>query len=156
MVASGTVFRIEALAQDVFHAVTQFCLTLPRHRRRSGELKDSEFLTLVILHARGTMIVGDIQRLLGVLPAQMSRVIRSLEERHQPLIACQINPRDKRKIDVCLTQAGEDALREHEELRIQSIKELLGELSEAELGELAHLLDKLHMGRSRNSRPRAS
>jgi CRISPR system Cascade subunit CasE len=48
------------------------------------------------------MIVGDIQRLLGVLPAQMSRIIRSLENRDRPLIACHINPRDKRKVDVVM------------------------------------------------------
>jgi hypothetical protein len=41
------------------------------------------------------------------LPAQMSRIIRSLEARERPMIVCRINPQDKRKIDVCLTAAGE-------------------------------------------------
>ena len=52
-----------------------------RRRRRLGDLKEVEFLTLAILQANGTMIVGDIQRILGVLPAQMSRIIRSMEQR---------------------------------------------------------------------------
>ena len=93
MVASGSGMRLDELAHDLFDVVTQFCLSVPRGRRRSGDLKEIEFLTLAILQANGTMIVGDIQRILGVLPAQMSRVIRSLENRDRPLIQCRINPR---------------------------------------------------------------
>src|SRR5262245_23702918 len=106
MVASGTGMRLEGLAQGVFDLVTQFCLALPRSRRRAGDLKEVEFLTLSILHRHETLIVGEIQRLLGVLPAQMSRIIRALEMRDRPLIACRINPQDKRKIDVALTPDG--------------------------------------------------
>src|SRR5262245_50396694 len=95
---------IEDIAQDLFEVVTHLSLTTPRGRRKTTDLKEVEFLTLAILHDRGTAIVGDIQRMLGVLPAQMSRVIRSLENRPEPLISCRINSRDKRKIDVCLTE----------------------------------------------------
>ena len=38
--------------------------------------RKSNFLTLSLLHHHDTLIVGDIQRQLGVLPAQMSRIIR--------------------------------------------------------------------------------
>src|SRR5205807_6176815 len=107
MVASGSGVRLEATAKDLFEVVTQLGLATLRGRRRAGGLKEVEFLTLAILHEHGSMIVGDIQRFLGVLPAQMSRIIRSLENRDRPLIACQINPQDKRKVDVCLTAWGE-------------------------------------------------
>src|SRR3989442_15694279 len=100
--AIGTGYRAHDIAQDLFEVVTQICLSTLRGRRRAGDLKEVEFLTLSLLHDNGTMIVGDIQRLLGVLPAQMSRVIRSLENRDRPLIQCRINARDKRKIDVVL------------------------------------------------------
>src|SRR5262249_51625995 len=93
MVASGTGVRLEETARDLFEVVTQLGLTALRGRRRTGDLKEVEFLTLAILQEHGTMIVGDIQRLLGVLPAQMSRIIRSLENRDRPLISCQINSR---------------------------------------------------------------
>jgi DNA-binding MarR family transcriptional regulator len=89
------------------------------------------------------MIVGDIQRLLGVLPAQMSRIIRSLEARDRPLIACRINPNDKRKIDVCLTAAGEKALADYREQRVRAIAELLRRLPDDDLGDIHGLLDKL-------------
>jgi DNA-binding MarR family transcriptional regulator len=89
------------------------------------------------------MIVGDIQRLLGVLPAQMSRVIRSLEDRERPLIACRINPRDKRKIDVCLTPAGEKAILDYEGPRIQGLADLVSRLPEEDQEDLGRLFEKL-------------
>ena len=74
--SSGTGFRVEEIAQDLFDVVTQIGLSTLRGRRRVADLKEVEFLTLSILHNRESMIVGDIQRFLGVLPAQMSRIIR--------------------------------------------------------------------------------
>src|SRR5258708_285963 len=85
MVANGAGVRFEEIAQDLFGVITRFSLVATRGRRRGGDLKEAEFLTLAILRDRGTMIVGDIQRLLCVLPAQMSRIIRGLEAREQPL-----------------------------------------------------------------------
>jgi len=142
--ATGTGHRVEEIAQDLFEVVTQICLSTLRGRRRGGSLKEVEFLTLSILQARGTMIVGDIQRLLEVLPAQMSRIIRSLENRERPLISCRINSRDKRKIDVCLTPPGEKALLEYQGTRIGRIVELLSNLPDEEHDELVRLLDKLN------------
>jgi DNA-binding MarR family transcriptional regulator len=142
--ATGTGQRVEEIAQELFEAVTQICLSTLRGRRRGGDLKEVEFLTLSILHAHGTMIVGDIQRLLGVLPAQMSRIIRSLEGRDRPLIRCCINTRDKRKIDVCLTSSGEKALLEYQGARVGRIVELLRHLSEDDQEDLIRLLEKLN------------
>jgi len=143
MVASTTGVRLEEVAQDLFSVITQFCLATPRARRRSGDLKEVEFLTLALLHQNQSMIVGEIQRLLVVLPAQMSRIIRSLEARERPFIGCRINPHDKRKIDVCLTAAGEKALLDYQGPRIRGIAEMLVKLSEEDIDELSRLLDKL-------------
>ena len=141
---TGTGQRVDELAQDLFEVVTQICLSTLRGRRRGGDLKEIEFLTLSILHAHGTMIVGDIQRLLGVLPAQMSRIIRSLEHRERPLIQCHINSRDKRKIDVALTGAGEKVLLDYQGSRVGHIVERLRNLSEEDQDDLVRLLHKLH------------
>jgi DNA-binding MarR family transcriptional regulator len=149
MLASGTVVRPDELAHQLFAVVTRFCLGLPRGRRRAGDLKEVEFLALSILSDHGTMIVGDIQRLLGVLPAQMSRIIRSLEDRDRPLIACRINPQDKRKIDVHLTAPGEKALADYREHRVRGIADLLRKLPDDDLDDLASLLDKLQLAAER-------
>ena len=138
----GLAKRLEVIAQDLHEVLTHLCLAAPR-KRRAGDLKEIEFLALAILQERRTMIVGDIQRLLGVLPAQMSRVIRSLEARQWPLIECRINPQDKRKIDVVLTEAGEKALLEYQSVRVSRIAELLHDLSEEDQEILVHLLEKI-------------
>ena len=142
--AIGTGRRTVDIAQELFEVVTQICLSTLRGRRRLGDLKEIEFLTLAILQANGTMIVGDIQRILGVLPAQMSRVIRSLENRERPLIECRINPRDKRKIDVCLTTFGEKSLFDYQGVRVGRIVDRLQNLSEEDQEELIRALNKLH------------
>ncbi len=142
--ATGTGHRLDDIAHELFQLVTQICLSTLRGRRRSGELKEVEFLTLSLLQSNGTMIVGDIQRLLGILPAQMSRVIRALENRERPLIQCRINPRDKRKINVCLTPHGEKMLLEYQAKRVGRIIERLQQLSEDDQDELVRALTKLH------------
>lgn len=142
--AIGTGNRIEDLAHELFDLVTQICLSTLRGRRRSGDLKEVEFLTLSLLQNNQTMIVGNIQRLLGILPAQMSRIIRSLENRPSPLIECRINPRDKRKIDVCLTPHGERALVEYQGIRVGRIIQKLQNLSEDDHEDMLRTLHKLH------------
>lgn len=143
MVATSSGARVEELAQDLFGVVTHLSLAAPRSRRRADDLKEVEYLTLAILHDRGTAIVGDIQRLLGVLPAQMSRIIRSLENRPVPLIACGINPHDKRKIDVRLTSEGMKAFQEYQATRVLRIVQLLHNLPEEDQDTLNGLLEKL-------------
>jgi DNA-binding MarR family transcriptional regulator len=143
MVASTMGLRREELAENLFDLVTRFSLLVPRSRRGSGELKEVEFLTLSLLHQHEPRIVGDIQRQLGVLPAQMSRIIRALETRERSLILCRINPHDKRKIDVTLTPEGVAAFQEHQNARVRAILKLLDNLTEDELGTLQRLVDKL-------------
>ena len=142
--AIGTGSRVEDLAHELFDVVTQICLSTLRGRRRSGDLKEVEFLTLSLLQGNQTMIVGDIQRVLGILPAQMSRIIRSLEIRANPLIECRINPRDKRKIDVCLTPQGEQSLGEYQGVRVGRIIDRLHTMSEEDQDDMMRVLNKLH------------
>jgi DNA-binding MarR family transcriptional regulator len=142
--ATSTDGQLALISRELFELVTHITMSALRGRRRSEDLKELEFLTLSILQDQGTMIVGDIQRLLGVLPAQMSRIIRSLENGEKPLIACRINASDKRKIDVCLTDFGEKTLVEYQSIRVARIGKLLSNLSEEEQEDLLRVLEKLN------------
>ncbi|GMU21227.1 MAG: hypothetical protein AMXMBFR13_13200 [Phycisphaerae bacterium] len=110
--------------------------------RAQAELTETEFLALDILNkAEHTLNVGDIQRQVGVLPAQMSRIIRSLETKgDQPLISCRINPEDKRKVDVEITTAGRQAHRSYRQMKLGSIERLLLTLSEDDRQEFMRIL----------------
>lgn len=147
MVATAAV-RLEEIAREVFEVLTHLGLTVPHRRRRVGDLKEIEFLTLALLHGRGTMIVGELQRRLGVLPAQMSRIVRALEDRDRPMIVCHINPRDKRKVDVRMTPAGEKALVDYQTARVGRIAELLAAMPDEFQDDLSRLLEKLREIRS--------
>jgi DNA-binding MarR family transcriptional regulator len=142
--ATETSDRVALIARELFDLVTHITMSALRGRRRSEDLKELEFLTLSILHEQGTMIVGDIQRLLGVLPAQMSRIIRALENGDKPLIACRINSTDKRKIDVCLTADGERILVDYQNVRVARIGKLLQDLSEEDQEDFLRVLEKLN------------
>lgn len=143
MTVTATEVRPEELAQDLCDVITHLCLAAPRGRRQAGDLKEIEFLTLAILHRQQTLIVGDIQRMLGVLPAQMSRVIRSLEDRERPLITCNINLQDKRKIDVNITPAGIRAFHDYRASRVSTISQLLSRLTEDDLDDLQRFAEKM-------------
>jgi DNA-binding MarR family transcriptional regulator len=142
MVATQLTLRTDDLAQTLFNVLARFGLTVPRRRSRGSDLKEIEFLTLSLLQQHDTMIVGDIQRHLGVLPAQMSRILRALETQDRTLIVCCINPQDKRKVDVTLTAAGLKALREFQAIRVQQINSLLSRLPGEELDSLNRLLGR--------------
>lgn len=143
--ATGTGPHIEEIAQDLFEVFTHFSLYTHPQQRKGEMLKDAEFLTLAILQQNRINIVGEIQRKLGVLPAQMSRIIRSLENRPEPLIRCQINSNDKRKIDVHLTEAGEQAFVKYQEARIRKLVELLSQLQDDDHEEITRLIHKLQI-----------
>jgi DNA-binding MarR family transcriptional regulator len=96
-----------------------------------------------MLEERGTMTVGEIQRELGVLPAQMSRLVRSLENRHCPLISCRINAHDKRKVDVRLTDDGRHTLASYRQHRIGRILEVLNALDDEDRENLAIVIERV-------------
>ena len=73
----------------------------------------------------------------------MSRIIRALETRERPLIACRINPHDKRKIDVSITPAGVRAFHEHQSARVGTLARLLARLPDDDLDDLQRLAEKL-------------
>jgi DNA-binding MarR family transcriptional regulator len=134
---------LERLTQEVFEVVKQLSLAAPRGRRRPGDLKEGEFLALAMLEEHETLTVGEIQRQLGVLPAQMSRIVRSLESREFPLIQCRINSHDKRKVDVCLTSHGQRVLAEYRQHRIGRILEVLRALDDEERDHLAAVIERV-------------
>jgi DNA-binding MarR family transcriptional regulator len=136
---------LDEIALEVFELLTRLGLPSPGSRRRGSDLKEIEFLTLALLHDHQTMIVGDIQRLLGVLPAQMSRIIRSLEDRTEPLVACRINPADKRKVNVGLTAHGAQALHTYQAARVGRIAEVLRDLPNDVHEDLRRLLDRIRV-----------
>jgi DNA-binding MarR family transcriptional regulator len=110
--------------------------------REQTDITESEFLSLdALVKSPTTLSVGEIQRQIGVLPAQMSRVIRALESKGgEALIACKINPTDKRKVDVELTPAGRKAHHGYRQLKLGSIQKMLTTLPEKDRDDFMRML----------------
>ena len=119
-----------------------------RHKNRVDDphdLTELEFMTLDALVRKGSCTVGELQKALDVQPAQMSRLIRALESESKgpkTLVSCQLNSKDKRRIDVTITPQGQQAHNAYRSLRMQANKGLVKGLSEGEQNELAKLMDR--------------
>ncbi len=133
----------EQLAHEVFEIVKQVSLLSAWGMRRPDRIKEGEFLTLAMLHQHRTLTVGELQRVLGVLPAQMSRLLRGLESRQPPFVSCRANPKDKRRVDVRLTTAGVQVLGEYRRHRIERLVEVLNGLSDAHREGLAAAIGQI-------------
>jgi DNA-binding MarR family transcriptional regulator len=143
------------MAEEIFNLSTVAWL-MRQHGKSVGrwDLSESEFLTLDLLARNGSMNVGHIQRQIGVLPAQMSRIVRALESKFdQPLIVCAINPDDKRRIDVSLSEAGRQAYQEFREARLSQTIEVLGQISDQDLDDFMRVIREIRKSLVKSVKP---
>ena len=134
--------QVKEFTEELFELSKHFWIAQSRSKgKEETEITETEFLALDLLFKSESLGVGDIQRHIGVLPAQMSRIIRSLENKgDQPLITCSINPNDKRKIDVKLTQAGRETHQAYRRMKLGSIEKMLFGLSQHDRQEFMRIL----------------
>lgn len=135
--------QLHEFAQEIFELSKSIWAAQTRSKsRHHAEINETEFLALDILSKAGRPItVGDIQRQIGVQPAQMSRIIRALESKAEsPLVSCGINAQDKRKINVELTPAGKKAYEAYQAMKLGTIEKILSGLSEADRREFIRIL----------------
>lgn len=138
--------QLKAFADEIFELSADAWRAQSRERGKLGvELSETEFLALDILaKADRPLTVGEIQREIGILAAQMSRVIRSLETKAaKPLVHCSINASDKRKIDVELTEAGREAYHEYRRLKLGTMQQVLEKLNEQDRNEFMRILRRM-------------
>jgi len=134
--------QLEELAEEIFALTQMDWAARPQVRRRpEHDISESEFLSLDALARSDSMTVGELQKRVGVLPAQMSRIVRSLENKpDEAMISCAINPTDKRKIDVSITEAGRKAVTAYRSAKLAGITEVLTDLSESDRAEFIRIL----------------
>lgn len=135
--------QLKEFAEEIFEVAKDMWAMQSRSKGKSqAEITETEFLALdYLLKAEHAVTVGDIQRHIGVLPAQMSRIIRSLEDKSgRALITCQINPQDKRKVDVTLTPAGRTAHQAYRQMKLGATEQMLAALNETDRAEFVRIL----------------
>ncbi len=135
---------LEAMADEIFELSKLSSAARTRAGPTPDEVSEAEFLALDALIKRGApMTVGELQKALGVLPAQMSRLIRALEEADGPLVECAINRQDKRRIDVTPTAAGIQAHLSFRQARTRMTVEILARLSPEDREHFMRILGQI-------------
>lgn len=138
--------QLESLAEEIFELTNMSSRARARaHTDDSVEsLTESELLTLDLVCKQDVMTVGEIQRTVGVLPAQMSRIVRSLEDKSgKAFVRCAINPQDRRKIDVSITPAGRKARDAYRSARLGMTVGILEALGPKERDDFMRTLRKI-------------
>ncbi len=117
------IILLKEMAEELFQMQTLAAATRSRIRRKgAADLTETEFLALDILTRHASLTVGEIQKQIGILPAQMSRVVRALEKRAEGgLIKCRINRTDKRRIDLEITKLGQQMHQTYKQVRLESM-----------------------------------
>lgn len=134
--------NITEMALEIFGLTKMSWLSRQHSKLKSAvDLSETEFLTLDMLLLRQPQSVGEIQKQIGVLPAQMSRIVRALETKlDQPLIRSEINPNDKRKVDITLTEAGTEVHDAYQMARVRQTMRIVAELTPKDRDEFIRIL----------------
>ncbi len=136
---------VRQLALQMFDLTKLSWLRSQREKLKGGyDLSESEFLTLDALEDADSLSVGQLRRLVGVLPSQMSRIIKALEQRYdEKLVLCSINAQDKRKIDVSITPRGQRAIAAYRRAKIHMIAASLRLLSAKDFAAFARIMERI-------------
>ena len=110
---------------------------LLRHARAQDVLSGqgpARLSALSVLIFAGPMTLGKLAAAEQVKPPTMSRIVEGL--RHAGLARVDGDPKDARRIHISATPKGQKLLQRARERRIHAIQELLGTLSDREMGLL--------------------
>ncbi len=137
--------QLKALAEEIFEMTKLTSRARAQARKDKTEsLTETENVVLDLLSKTTSITVGEIQKAIGVLPAQMSRIIRALEGKgDEAYISCHINPDDRRKIDVSITPDGKKALEAYRDARTSLTMKLLAVLTTKEREDFMRITRKI-------------
>jgi len=139
------------MAGEIFELYRLIAIARSRQPAGHDDLSETEFLTLDALSKQQPLTIGEVQKQIGVVPAQMSRIVRSLEQQGgKGYIMCAINPEDRRRIDLELTNNGKEAYEQYRTNRLASIYTILTSLPPEDrlhfmriLGQIRKAFEKL-------------
>lgn len=133
--------------QEVLEHFVAHLQTINRHIRNSGsnpnlqQITRVQWLLLRHLKRRGGCTIGQLADYLNVRSSTMSQMIDRLEKAN--LVSREMTPADARVKNVCLTEAGEDMIRQSEAHWIQELAGPFEHFSEEERTQLVNLMKKL-------------
>ena len=117
---------LDIMAGEIFELYRLIAIARARQPANHHDLSETEFLTLDALAKQEPLSIGEVQKQICVMPAQMSRIVRALEQQGgRAFVACSINPQDRRRIDLTLTKEGKEAYDRFRTNRLISMQAIL-------------------------------
>lgn len=136
--------QMDMMAEEVFGLFKVVATARSRKQTGGSDLSETEFLTLDVLTKEGPLTIGEVQKRVGVAPAQMSRVVRALEvEGGRGFVECKINPNDRRRVNLALTDSGNKAYAAFRRSRLSSFLTVLGALDPDDRVEFMRMLKRI-------------
>lgn len=147
--------QLDEMVEEIFTVFKVIAAARSRRPSGSADLPEAEFLTLDVLSKDGPLTIGEVQKRIGVVPAQMSRIVRSLEtEGGRGYVECRINAKDRRRIDISLTDAGEKAHSAFRNARMGSFYTVLEALDPDDRVEFMRMLRQIQEAFQREAAPK--
>lgn len=132
------------MVSEIFELYRVIAAARSRHPSGPDDLSETEFLTLDTLFKAQPLTIGEVQKRIGVVPAQMSRIVRSLEKQGgKGYVTCEINADDRRRIDLSLTDDGRDAYEKYRNMRLSSMREVLAVLAPEDRFQFMRMMRQL-------------
>ncbi|HNQ22808.1 MAG TPA: MarR family transcriptional regulator [Phycisphaerae bacterium] len=142
--------EMESMAKEIFDLAKLVYALRSQRAADQNELTETEFLTLDALVREQPLTIGELQHRVGVVPAQMSRIVRALETaRGKGFLECTINAEDRRRVDVSITPSGMEAYEQYRALRLASTRAILAGLT---LDDRRHFMRILRLIRTHMSK----
>lgn len=142
--ASKPESALEDMALEIFELYLLIAVARSRRRSCDGDLSETEFLTLDLLSKEQPQTIGAVQKRIGVVPAQMSRIVRALEEQGgHGYVESKINPSDRRRIDISLTASGAGAHEKYRATRLSSMQQILEVLNPKDRTDFMRILRQI-------------
>ncbi len=117
---------MDKMAEEIFELYRLIAIARSRQPSGAQDLSEGEFLALDVLAKEAPLTIGDVQKRIGVVPAQMSRIVRSLEvNRGKGFLSCEINQQDRRRVNVKMTGDGKQAYKDYRTNRLSSMRAVL-------------------------------
>lgn len=136
-------FRLMGLLRHVSHSLYQ----ASEHSLHEAGLSYAQYRLLMGLlfcesaENRPSLNPSEISRMQGTSRNTISALIRSLEE--DGLIERALDPHDRRKFNIQLTEAGRHHVRSHAHRHIDMVNDAFSTFDQQEIDQLTFLLDKL-------------
>ena len=130
----------EALANALLNKMYELNKTRPQRNLNEG-MRGEGFVLQYIIHRGGSVIPGEISTFMNISSARMAVALNSLERKG--FVTRRIDPSDRRRILVDLTEKGQQIAREKKEHMLRHATQMMERLGEHDAVELVRIMDRV-------------